>query len=89
MAEKSGYKIRSTKDSYKFTYYGDLSAVLIKARGDLQKEEKNPEVEQWRWIYGKAEKAIKAHEEKIRRLKAFVRCAEQHLDGGEADESGG
>lgn len=81
---KSTYHVKETKDSYKFSYSGDLKEALEKARKDLQKEKENPEIAYWEWIRKKAVGAILAHERKVARLKAFIKCAEQNLKESEA-----
>lgn len=81
---KSTYHIKETKNSYIFSYSGDLKEALEKARKDLQKEEKNTDIAHWEWIKKKAVSAILAHEKKVARIKAFIRCAEQNLKESEA-----
>lgn len=76
---KSNYSIKESKDKYNFTYSGDLGEALEKAKKDLQKEKENPDIPHWLWIKSKAEKAIKAHNNRIRRIQAFIDCAERHL----------
>lgn len=81
---KSTYHIKETKNSYKFSYSGDLKEALEKARKDLQKEKENPDIAHWEWIRKKAVSAILAHEKKKARIEAFIRCAEQNLKESEA-----
>lgn len=70
---KASYKIRETKNMRHFTYSGNLEEAIEKAKGDLQKE--NKEIAQWYWLYEKAKKAINAHNKKIANIEAFIRCA--------------
>ncbi len=84
---KSTYHIEKTKNSYSFSYSGDLKEALEKARKDLQKEKENPNIAHWEWIRKKAVSAILAHERKIARVKAFIKCAEQNLK--ESEEGNG
>lgn len=81
---KSTYHIKETKNSYSFSYSGDLKEALEKARKDLQKEKENPDITYWEWIRKKAVSAILAHEKKRARIEAFIKCAEQNLKKGEA-----
>lgn len=81
---KSTYHIKETKNRRVFTYSGDLKEALEKARKDLQKEKENPDIEHWEWLKKKAVSAILAHENKMKRIEAFIRCAEQHLKESEA-----
>ena len=81
---KSTYHIKETKDSYKFSYSGDLKEALEKARKDLKKEEQNPDIAYWEWIKKKAVSAILAHERKIAKIRAFIKCAERNLKESEA-----
>lgn len=83
--DKSTYHIKETKNNYSFSYSGDLKEALEKARKDLQKEKENQDIAHWEWIRKKAASAILAHERKIARLKAFIKCAEQNLKESEAD----
>lgn len=80
---KSGYGIREKKIKdgvkYSFTYYGDLEEAIEKARSDLKKEKENPEIAHWTWIFKKADEKIKAHENRIRRIQAFIERAMEHL----------
>lgn len=82
---KSTYHIKETKHTRSFSYSGDLKEALEKARKDLQKEKENPEIVYWEWIRKKAVNAILAHERKIERIKAFIKCAERNLEEREAD----
>lgn len=81
---KSTYHIKEKKDSYSFSYSGDLKEALEKACKDLQKEKDNPDIAHWEWIRKKAVSAIMAHERKVARLEAFIRCAERNLKEREA-----
>ncbi len=81
---KSTYHIKEIKNSYRFSYSGDLKEALEKARKDLQKEKENPDIAYWEWIRKKAASAILAHERKAERIEAFIRCAEQNLKESEA-----
>lgn len=81
---KSTYHIKETKSMRSFTYSGDLKEALEKARKDLQKEKENPDIAHWEWIRKKAIGAITAHENKIERIEAFIRCAERNLKESEA-----
>ncbi|MDO4292187.1 MAG: hypothetical protein Q4C65_03040 [Eubacteriales bacterium] len=82
---KSTYHIKETKNSYSFSYSGDLKEALEKARKDLQKEKENTDIAHWEWIRKKAVSAILAHEKKITKIKAFIKCAERNLKESEAD----
>ena len=77
---KSTYHIKETKNSYSFSYSGDLKEALEKAYKDLKKENENKDIEKWEWIKKKAVSAIVAHEKKIARIKAFIKCAERNLE---------
>ena len=81
---KSGYGIREKKIKggvkYSFTYYGDLEEAIEKAQSDLKKEKENPEIARWLWILGKANEKIRTHENRIRRIQAFIECAMEHLE---------
>lgn len=76
---KASYKIRETKNARHFTYSGNLEDAIEKAKTDLKKEKENKEIPQWFWLYGKAKKAIEAHNRKIANIEAFIRCAEGEL----------
>ena len=83
---KSTYHIKETKDRYRFSYSGDLKEALEKAHKDLQKEKENQDIAYWEWVRKKAESAIAAHEKRIARIKAFIKCAEQELEGDRAKD---
>ena len=51
----------------------------------MQKEKENQDIAHWEWIRKKAVSAILAHERKIARLKAFIKCAAQNLKEREVD----
>lgn len=76
---KSSYSIKESKGRYNFTYSGDLGEATEKAKKDLKKEKENPDIPYWLWIKSRAEKAINAHNNRIRRIQAFIDCAERHL----------
>ncbi len=81
--KKNTYRIKETKEGYyEFTYSGSLECVLEKLRRDLEKEEKNPDIVYWEWIRKRAQGNIQAHERKVLRLRAFIECAEKHLEEG-------
>lgn len=76
---KSTYSIKESKGKYNFTYSGDLREAIEKANKDLRKEKENAEIPYWKWMLEKAQKAIAAHDNRIRRIQAFIDCAERHL----------
>ena len=76
---KSTYSIKESKGRYSFTYSGDLGEAIEKAKADLKKEQENTEFMRWEWIKKKADAAITAHFNRVRRITAFIECAERHL----------
>lgn len=74
------YHIKETKDSRSFTYSGELREAIAKAEKDLQKEKENKEIEYWKWIEIKANKAITAHKNKIERIEHFLAVAKRELE---------
>lgn len=87
MGSKSTYHIKETKNTYKFSYSGDLREALDKAKGDLHREMNNKDIPYWVWLKEKAEKAIKANSNKIRRIQAFIDCAERQLQKEEKEDT--
>lgn len=83
---KATYGIREKKNSYHFTYSGDLKDAVAKAKRDLEKEKENTEVKHWEWIRKKAETAIIAHYNRIRRIEAFIDCAERKIKESEGEQ---
>ena len=77
---KSTYSIKESKNRYSFTYSGDLGEAIEKAKADLKKEQENTEFMRWEWIKKKADAAITAHFNRMRRITAFIECAERHLE---------
>lgn len=83
---KSTYHIKETKNTYSFSYSGDLREAVDKAKKDLNRELNNKDLAYWAWIKEKAEKAIKANANKIRRIQAFIECAEKELKNKEMED---
>lgn len=44
-------------------------------------------MQHWEWLYKKAKAAITAHDNKIDRISAFIRCAKAELQKQQAAES--
>ena len=42
-------------------------------------------MQHWEWLYKKAKAAITAHENKIERISAFIRCAKAELQKQERE----
>lgn len=81
--KKNTYRIKETKEGYyKFTYSGSLECVLEKLRRDLEKEEKKSGYRILGMDQKRAQGNIQAHERKVLRLRAFIECAEKHLEEG-------
>lgn len=83
---KSTYHIKENKNTYSFSYSGDLREAVDKAKKDLTRELNNKDLAHWAWIKEKAEKAIKANANKIRRIQAFIECAEKELKNKEMED---
>lgn len=84
---KSTYHIKETKDKYVFSYSGDLTEALAKAERDLKTALNNPDIEKWVWIKDKAEKAIKANGNRVRKLQEFIKVAKRQLEREEKEAS--
>ncbi len=83
---KSTYKVKETKESYKFSYTGNLAEALEKARNDLDNERGNTEIQYWEWIKKKADAAIMAHRRKKARIEAFIKAATRQLESEATNE---
>ena len=75
-------------------YYGKYKAKLSseaikKAEKDLEAERNNKDIQHWEWLYKKAKAAITAHENKIERISAFIRCAKAELKKQERESEAG
>lgn len=84
---KSTYHIKETKDKYTFSYSGDLTEALAKAERDLKAALNDPNIEKWVWIKDKAEKAIKANNGRVRKLREFIKVAKRQLEREEKEVS--
>lgn len=84
---KSTYHIKETKDKYVFSYSGDLTEALAKAERDLKTTLNDPDIEKWVWIKDKAEKAIKANRNRVRKLQEFIKVAKRQLEREEKEAS--
>ena len=76
---KSAYKIKETKDAYKFSYTGNLAEALENAETELIKKQSDPNMQYWKWLKEKATKEIEANERAIQRIKAFISVAQRQL----------
>lgn len=85
---KATYHIKETKNTRRFTYSGDLAEAIKKAEKDLEAEKNNKDMQHWEWLYKKAKAAITAHNGKIDRISAFIRCAKAELQRQEESEAG-
>ena len=61
------------------SYSGDLREATEKARKDLDKALHDGTIVHWIFIKTMAEKAIKANNRKIQRLRTFIETAEKQL----------
>lgn len=84
---KATYHIKETKNTRSFSYSGDLAEAIKKAEKDLEAEKNNKDMQHWKWLYKKAKAAITAHDNKIDRISAFIRCAKAQLQKQQAAES--
>ena len=66
----------------------DLYPAQMKLRFEIGEAEKNnKDMQHWEWLYKKAKAAITAHDNKIDRISAFIRCAKAELQKRQAAES--
>lgn len=86
---KATYHIKETKHNRQFTYSGDLAEAIKKAEKDLEVERNNKDMQHWEWLYKKAKAAITAHENKVERIGAFIRCAKAELERQERESEAG
>lgn len=70
-----------------FSYSGDLTEALAKAERDLKAALNDPNIEKWVWIKDKAEKAIKANNGRVRKLREFIKVAKRQLEREEKEVS--
>lgn len=82
---KATYHIKETKNTRTFSYSGDLEEAIKKAEKDFETEKNNKDMQHWGWLYKKAKAAITAHENKLDRIGAFIRCAKAELEKRERE----